>query len=74
MSEITSINGYQKLSSQLKVSMESTQKPVISEPSIEMQGIKQFEADLEKIGHAFTLVKEIRLSLESALRDLSPGN
>lgn len=32
--------------------------------------LKQFEAEMEQINHAFTLVKEIRDSLETALKNL----
>lgn len=71
MNDISSISGPQKFTSQLKVSLETTQKQVPAGAGMEMKEIKAFEAELAQIHHAFTLVKEIRASLESALRDLS---
>jgi len=71
MNEISSISGPHKLSSQLKVSLESTQKQASVESASETQEFKQLELKMEQINHAFTLVNEIRSSLESALRNLS---
>jgi hypothetical protein len=70
MSDISGVSGPQKLTSQLKVSLESTQKQPAVDSAIEMQKIKQFEIEMKQLNDAFTLMQEIRASLESALRDL----
>ncbi len=72
MSEISSLSATQKLTSQIKVSMETTHKMQNIDAPTKMDEIAQFEIEMDKINHAFTLVKEIRTSLESALRDLAP--
>jgi hypothetical protein len=69
MSDISGVSGPQKLTSQLKVSSESTQKTSPIDSAAEM--IKPFEIEMAQIEHAFTLVREIQLSLESALENLS---
>jgi hypothetical protein len=71
MNDISGISSQHKLTSHLKVSFESAQKPSQVECALETGEIKQFELQLEQIDHAFTLMREIRASLESALRDLS---
>jgi hypothetical protein len=71
MNDISSINGSHKLASQVKVSLETTQKQPSIEGASHTQEIKQFELHMEQINHAFALVKEIRASLESSLRELS---
>ena len=72
MNDISAVSGSQRLTSQTKVSLESTQKPTQVEASIETKEIQKFEVEMEQINHAFALVKEIRQSLEAALQELAP--
>ena len=74
MSELSGISGPQRLTSQLKVSLESTQKQPQIEATTEAKEIKQFEMDMEQINHAFKLVGEIRVTIQSALDNLSPNS
>jgi hypothetical protein len=66
--DISGISGSQKLTSKLKVSLESTQKTSPLDSAPEMEEIKQFEIEM---AHAISLAREIQLSLESALKNLS---
>lgn len=70
MSDISSISGAPKLTSQLKVSLESIQKQPEIEMATELKEIKQFEAEMQQVNQAFALAKEIRSILESSLREL----
>ena len=73
MNDISGISTH-RLSSQPKVSLESAQQQPQIEVSKEIEEMRHFESEMEQINHAFVLMKEIRLTLESALRDLSPNN
>jgi hypothetical protein len=71
MNEISGILSH-RLTSQAKVSLERVQQHAPVEISQPLQEMNSFEIEMEKINHAFALTKEIRLTLESALRDLNP--
>lgn len=72
MNELSGISSPHRLVSQARVSLvESTQKQVAVEAPVEMKEIAKFEIEMEHVNHAFTLVREIRTALESALRDVS---
>jgi hypothetical protein len=66
MSDISAISASHKLTTQLKVSLE-TKQPQINAPT-EIKEIKQFEMEMAR---AVTLANEIRASLEASLRQLS---
>lgn len=51
--------------------MKAAEQPKGIESSKELGELKQFEVEMEQISRGFALVKEIRNSLEKALRDLS---
>lgn len=73
--EISSLSGSAKLTSKPRASMEkiSPQQMKEVEMSQEAKEIKQLEKEMEQVQHAFALVKEIRHSLETALKNLSPS-
>jgi len=71
MSDLLGMSGPQRLTSQLKVSLEATHRQIPIEPTSEMKRIEQFAIEMEQINYAFSLVKEIRTALESALRNLT---
>ena len=71
MTDISSISGYLKLTSQSKVSLESAELAPKIISSQETQELEKLAVEIEQLGQAFTLVNEIRVALESALRDLS---
>jgi hypothetical protein len=71
MNEIPGIASSHRLTSQVKVSLESTQKPLSAEASSLTHEIEKFETEMQQLNYAFSLVKEIRHSLESALDKLS---
>jgi len=71
MTEISSLSSPQRLTSQPKISLESSQKLSPMQPSAESQKMEQLFQGMEQIEHAFALTKEIRLALESALNQLS---
>jgi len=72
--EISSLSSSTKLTSKRHASMEkiTSEPPKRIESSQEMKDIQRFEMEMEQINYAFMLVREIRHSIESALRDLSP--
>lgn len=74
--EISGLSGSNRLTSKRQASMEkmAPEKPKGIESSQETKEIKQFEMEMKQINNAFALVKEIRHSLESALKDLSPSD
>jgi len=72
MNEISGVPSQHQITSKLKVSLESMQKQRHMEAPLEMNEIKQFEIKMDQFHYAFALAKEIRSSLESALRDLAP--
>jgi len=73
--EISSLSGSNRLTSKPRASMEKVapEQSKGIEASQEMKEMKQFEVEMEQVNHAFALVKEIRQSLESALKNLSPS-
>lgn len=71
MTDISGISGSQRLTSQPKVSLESTQQTPTVAASGESQEMERLSLEMEQIQHGFALIKDIRLTLESALRDLS---
>ncbi len=72
MTDISSISGSQRLTSQPKVSLESAQQAPMAGATGESQEMEKLAFEMEQIHHAFALIKEIRVSLESALQDLTP--
>lgn len=70
MTEISSISGSHKLTSQLKVSMESVQKhsQIESTKTEEVKG--EFQLQLDQLERGLKLANEIRTALEASLRDL----
>ena len=72
MTDISSISGSQRLTSQPKVSLESAQQAPVGAVG-ESQEMEKLSLEMEQIQHAFALIKEIRVALESALRDLAPS-
>lgn len=74
--EISGLSGSHRLTSNPRASMEKVISDQAQEigASHEIQEMKQFEIEMEQINHAFSLVKEIRDSLETALKKLSPSD
>lgn len=66
--EISSLSAATKLTSKPRASME---RLASSQESAKVQELKQFEIEMEQMNQALALVKEIRSSLESALKNLS---
>ena len=73
MTDISSISGSQRLTSQSKVSLESAQQTTTVGATGESKEMEKLSLEMEQIQHAFALIKEIRMTLESALQDLSPN-
>jgi hypothetical protein len=71
--EISGLSVSSKLTSKPRASMESAAPEQAKgiEASQKNTELRQFEVEMEQINHAFALVKEIRNTLEKALRDLS---
>ncbi len=69
--EISGLSSSQRLSSKPRASMEKVAPEQQAKEIGANQELKQFEMKMEQMDHAFTLVKEIRGSLESALKSLS---
>ena len=72
MTDISNISGSQRLTSQPKVSLESArQTPSALDANGESQEMEKLSSEMEHVQQAFVLIKEIRVALETALRDLS---
>jgi hypothetical protein len=73
MTDISSISSSLRLTSQPKVSLESPgQQASPIQVSTESQKMEQIFQEMEQIQLALALTKDIRLTLESALRNLTP--
>lgn len=74
--EISGLSSVNKLTSKPRASMEKVAPEPSKgvEPSQETKEMKQLEIEMEQINHAFALVKEIRQSLETALKNLSSSD
>lgn len=72
MNELSGMTASNHLMSKPRASMtEAIKNNPCVEPSLEFKELQKLEIKMEQINHAFDLVKEIRCSLESALKELS---
>lgn len=66
--EISSLSTATRLTSKPRASMERLASP---QEAGKVQELKQFEIEMEQMNQALALVKEIRSSLEAALKNIS---
>lgn len=72
MTDISGISSSHKLTSQPKVSLETTQKASPMDSCSGLGEMQKIDEKMIQIERLLTLTQEIRYSLESAYRDLAP--